>query len=170
LTDFTLRPAEPGDFDFLVDMLVEAMNWNPGRTPFSRAQALADPHIAHYVTGWPRPGDSGVIAVSSGRPVGAAWLRYFTADDPGYGFVSLGIPELSLGVVPEWRGKGVGRALLRAAVADFDRVSLSVERANRAQNLYRQEGFTVVESGPDADTMLKASECASGVDRGSGPI
>ncbi|MGW7007721.1 GNAT family N-acetyltransferase [Streptomyces sp. NPDC054933] len=61
---------------------------------------------------------------------------------------------------PPWRGKGVGRALLRdalrrAAEAGVERVSLSVERANPAGRLYAAEGFTTVESGTDSDTMVK---------------
>ncbi len=62
-------------------------------------------------------------------------------------------------MVAPWRGRGVGRALLRAAAAQARergaaRISLSVERANRAQVLYAGEGFRVLSSGPDADTMV----------------
>jgi GNAT superfamily N-acetyltransferase len=147
-----IREAVPADIEFLTDMLVEAANWDPGREPLTRAQILAEPSLAHYVSGWQRPGDSGWIAVADGRPVGAVWLRTFPADDPGYGFVSPDIPELSAGVVASWRGKGVGRELLRKIEGT---VSLSVERANAAQRLYLKEGFVVVESGRDSDTMLR---------------
>ena len=69
------------------------------------------------------------------------------------------VPELSIGVVDGWRGRGVGRALLRAVVRSAveqgaQRISLSVERANRARELYLDEGFVVVEEGRDADTMV----------------
>ena len=54
------------------------------------------------------------------------------------------------------RGKGVGRALLRAMheQAGVARVSLSVERANPAQRLYLSEGYRVVDQAKDSDTML----------------
>ncbi|MET7716190.1 GNAT family N-acetyltransferase [Streptomyces sp. NPDC005407] len=142
-------------------MLVAAVNWDPAREVASRDQVLGDRRTAHYVEGWPQPGDLGVVAVDpGGRPIGAVWLRLFGADDPGYGFVAADVPELSLGVVPSWRGKGVGHALLaemarRAARRGLTRISLSVERANRARRLYVDEGFTTVESGPDSDTMIK---------------
>ena len=42
-----------------------------------------------------------------------------------------------------------------ARTAGHQRVSLSVERANFAQRLYRSEGFVVAASGRDADTMVK---------------
>ncbi|MET8526886.1 GNAT family N-acetyltransferase [Micromonospora sp. NPDC005172] len=101
-----------------------------------------------------------MIAVDpADRPVGASWCRHLTAADPGYGYVSDDIPELTLGVVEHWRNRGVGRALLRAVLSvAHDRglraVSLSVERANVAAKLYASEGFHTVESFDDADTMV----------------
>lgn len=120
---------------------------------------MSDPASAHYVAGWPAPGDVGTVAEAAGVPVGAAWLRSLPADDPGYGFVAADIPELSLAVVADRRGQGVGRQLLRAVVtqarsAGRTGVSLSVERDNPAQNLYQAEGFCTVRSERDSDTML----------------
>ncbi|OIJ68185.1 GNAT family N-acetyltransferase [Streptomyces mangrovisoli] len=158
---FSLRMATADDADFLTDMLVAAVNWNPAQTAVSRDRVLEDCLSAHYVEGWPRPGDLGVVAVEAGgRPIGAAWLRQFGHDDPGYGFVAGDVPELSVGVVAAWRGKGVGRALLtdvarHATERGIARICLSVERANRARDLYVAEGFTTVASGPDADTMIR---------------
>ena len=34
-----------------------------------------------------------------------------TSDDPGYGFVAADIPELTLGVASQARGRGIGKAL-----------------------------------------------------------
>jgi len=87
-------------------------------------------------------------------------LRFFTADDPGYGFVGPNVPELSIGVVRQHRGKGVGRTLLREVAEQArdrgtSRISLSVERANPAKRLYVREGFVTVDSGPDDDVMVK---------------
>lgn len=122
---------------------------------------MADPALAHYVSGWMRPDDLGVVAVDqAGNLVGAAWLRYLPAADPGYGYVRDDVPELTMGVVSAWRGNGVGRALLREVLAAARAVgvlavSLSVERANVvAARLYASEGFRTVESFDDADTML----------------
>lgn len=69
------------------------------------------------------------------------------------------VPELSMAVDKAWRGLGVGRLLLRrtadrARKAGIARICLSVERANRAHELYSSEGFRVVERGADADTMV----------------
>jgi GNAT superfamily N-acetyltransferase len=120
---------------------------------------LSSPDLAHYITGWPREDDYGVIAEASGVPIGAAWLRLMRAHEPGYGFVAPDVPELSIAVLASWRGHGVGRALLRALVAQARalgtaRISLSVERANRAKALYEDEGFRVISSNPNTDTMV----------------
>ncbi|MCX5120257.1 GNAT family N-acetyltransferase [Micromonospora sp. NBC_00362] len=159
MTDLVIRAATSADREFLVDMLVEAINWLPERN-WSREQILANAALAHYVTGWMRPDDFGLVAMDpADRPVGAAWFRYLTAADPGYGYVGDDVPELTIGVVETWRGRGVGRVLLRA-VLDAARergirtVSLSVERANFAARLYAAEGFRTVESFEDADTMV----------------
>jgi GNAT superfamily N-acetyltransferase len=159
MSDFTIRAAAPGDSEFLSDMLVEAVNWPPQRD-WSRERIMLDPAIAHYVSGWMRPDDRGVVAIDTdGSLVGAAWLRYLPAADRGYGYVSDDVPELTMGVARPWRGQGVGQALLHA-VLDAARehgvvaVSLSVERANFAARLYSSAGFRTVESFEDSDTMV----------------
>jgi phosphoribosyl-ATP pyrophosphohydrolase len=156
---WSIRTAGPDDAGFLADMLVEAVNWSP-RWNQSRDAIFATPAIAHYLSGWPRAGDLGVVAEAAGSPVGAAWLRFLPPDDPGYGFVAPDVPELTIGVTALWRGRGVGRALLRA-IADRARgsgirqISLSVERKNYAHRLYRAEGYQVVDSSDrHSDTMV----------------
>lgn len=158
-TEHRFRSATATDAAFLFDMLVEAVNWAPDRC-LSRSTVSADPVLMRYVDGWPRQGDLGVVADTDGASKGAVWLRPFTADGPGYGYVADDVPELSMGVVEEWRGLGIGRGLLReidrhARSAGHRAISLSVERANFAHRLYTSEGYQVVERGPDSDTMVK---------------
>jgi ribosomal protein S18 acetylase RimI-like enzyme len=153
-----LRPAVAADAAFLAEMLAAAAFWRPDGPAGSVDDVLNEPALAHYVAGWPRPGDRGVIA-EEGRPVGAAWLRLFPADDPGFGFVDAGTPELSIGVVRERRGRGVGSLLLGALIARARRdglgaVSLSVEPDNPARRLYRRFGFEAVGGPGGAVTML----------------
>jgi GNAT superfamily N-acetyltransferase len=155
--EFTIRPATAADAEFMTSMLVETANWLPSRN-WTRDRIMSDPATAHYVQGWPRPGDAGVIAMAT-DPIGAAWLREFPTDDPGYGFVSASVPELTIAVVASWRGRGVGRALLaavhrQACGAGITKISLSVERANPAQALYTAAGYRTIESGRDSDTMV----------------
>jgi ribosomal protein S18 acetylase RimI-like enzyme len=160
-TGYTIRPALASDAGFLADMLVEAVNWSTEWPPRSRDHVLSAPDTAHYVAGWPRDTDLGVLAEADGQPAGAAWLRFRPATDPGYGFVAADVPELTIGVAAAWRGRGMGRALLRALASQarahgIARISLSVERKNYAQRLYLSEGYRIVDSSDaQSDTMIK---------------
>jgi GNAT superfamily N-acetyltransferase len=139
-------------------MLALAVDWRPG-TPVRRvADVLGEPSLAHYVTGWGSDRDAGVVAEADGVPVGAAWWRHLGRDDPGYGFVDDAVPELSVGVAPEARGRGVGTLLLVALVDEARRrsvpgLSLSVEDENPAARLYRRLGFVPVDRVDGSTTM-----------------
>lgn len=156
---FEIRAAISADARFLGDMLVEAANWSVSRAR-PRVAILDDPGVSRYIAGWQRPGDFGSVAVDShGIPIGACWARLFPPNSPGHGFVAVGVPELTLGVNPQWRAQGVGRELLKAIArqaraAGHSRLSLSVDRANFAQRLYVSEGYVIVESREIADTMV----------------
>jgi len=158
---WTLRAAGATDTEFLIDMLMAATNWSSQWKPQSRGRILGSPKTAHYISGWPRDTDLGIVAEAGTEQVGACWLRFFPADDRGYGFVAADIPELTIGVAAAWRGRGVGRALLReiaecARISGITRISLSVERKNYAQQLYLAEGYRVVDSSDrQSDTMVK---------------
>jgi GNAT superfamily N-acetyltransferase len=147
----TMRPVNEEDEAFLVDMTTVAVNWD--RPVLTREDVLAIAELNHYAVGWGRHGDVGVVALVDGQGIGAAWVRLFHPAYPGYGFVSGGIPELTMAVVAGHRGAGVGAALLDALLGrvegeGFHAVSLSVARRNRALHLYGRAGFVVVEDSP----------------------
>jgi GNAT superfamily N-acetyltransferase len=159
MTELRIRPADPGDRPFLLAMLVEAVNWK-GQLLLTPAEVEADPALAHYLSGWQRPSDFGVLATKdAGEPIGAAWARSFDIDDPGYGFVANDVPEISMGVVAAFRGQGVGTRLLAALIReardrDYQALSLSVEDGNRARALYERAGFVRHSRNGNSDTML----------------
>ncbi|SOD60592.1 Ribosomal protein S18 acetylase RimI [Streptomyces zhaozhouensis] len=155
------RPAAAADADFLLDILWEAFHWD-GRTGLTRRQLLEDPATARYLAGWPAPGDFGVVAEDpgTGAPLGACWARTLPAENAGYGFVAPDVPELTLGVLPDHRRRGLGAALLDAVLAmagqrGVARLSLSVEDGNPAVALYRSRGFVPVGREGGADTMVR---------------
>ncbi|HEY8180058.1 MAG TPA: GNAT family N-acetyltransferase [Candidatus Limnocylindria bacterium] len=155
-----VRPARAEDESFLWRMLATTANLPPAEPP-PVEHVRRDPGIAPYLAGWGRAGDAGVVAEMEGARVGAAWYRLFDADHPGYGFVDSQVPEISIGVEPAWRGRGVGRALLQALVAtaraDGHRtLSLSVDARNApALALYRSIGFIDTGGGSaENPTML----------------
>jgi len=151
-----IRRGGRQDVRFLRDMLHHAYYWrerSPGEEPGP---------VARYVKGWGRPGDTALIAVEDGFPVGAAWYRLFRRDHPGYGFVDEETPELAIAVVPSRRGHGLGEALLealceRARSERYAALSLSVEKGNEPLLVfYEKHGFARVhEDGGDTVTMRR---------------
>jgi ribosomal protein S18 acetylase RimI-like enzyme len=151
-----IRRGGRQDVRFLRDMLHHAYFWrerSPGEEPGP---------VARYVKGWGRPGDTVLIAMEDGFPVGAAWYRLFRRDHPGYGFVDEETPELAIAVVPSRRGRGIGEALLdalcdRARAERYSALSLSVERGNEPLlEFYEKHGFARVhEDGGDTVTMRR---------------
>lgn len=155
--DVALRPATASDAAFLTEMLMAAAFWRPGGPVGTIEAVRRDPQLAHYVAGWRQPGELGVIAETD-QPVGAAWLRFFTAADPGYGFIGAEVPELSMGVAASCRGRGIGRRLLEAVIVQARRrgipaLSLSVEPDNVARRLYESVGFEPVRPAGGSITM-----------------
>lgn len=153
-----VRRADDTDGLFLKEMLLVAVEWREDVPVRSIDDIMSVPAIAHYVVGWPRPGDVGVVAQAD-RRVGAAWWRFFDTDDPGYGFVDASIPEVSIGVLDGWRRQGVGQALMTALIAaahgcDLGALSLSVEADNSAVRLYERLGFGCVGVSGGSLTML----------------
>jgi ribosomal protein S18 acetylase RimI-like enzyme len=154
-----IRRARASDLPFLAEMGRDAAYWRPDKAKPSPEAALADQHLGRYLAGWGRNGDAGIVALDAAdRPIGAAWYRLFSRDQPGYGFVAEWIPELSIAVRPEHRGAGVGTRLLRRLVElareqGYAALSLSVERDNPAVSLYERLGFVSVGTDDGGATM-----------------
>lgn len=153
---FTIREATQRDTATLLDALHAAANWD-GTDRKSRNELRSSKYIAE----WKRPEDFGVVAVGTNdRGIGAAWFRFLPEDDPGYGFVTESIPELTIGVAEPARGVGVGHALLAALLdmadeRECEATSLSVEDGNTARRLYERAGFAVVGRNGGSDTLLR---------------
>ncbi|WP_259358861.1 GNAT family N-acetyltransferase [Brevibacterium sediminis] len=78
----------------------------------------------------------------------------------GYGWVAADIPELSMAVLPDHQGQGIGGALLDtvcalARMSGFPAVSLSVEDGNGAAKLYADHGFVSVGRNGDSDVLVR---------------
>lgn len=160
MSNISLNPIGDDDLPFVRAMLYEAAFWRGKFDAPPPDTALHQPALARYVDGWGRPGDRGLVARISGVPAGAVWVRLFSDDDHGYGYVDDRTPELSIAVAEDQRGCGIGRCLMAAMLAQahldgVDRVSLSVETDNPALSLYDRLGFAPAETVGDAVTMVR---------------
>jgi GNAT superfamily N-acetyltransferase len=132
-------------------MLRHAFYWRAGGT-------VEDASLWQYVAGWGRRGDSAVIALEGGFPVGAAWFRLFSRDEPGFGFVDEQTPEVAVAVVPSRRGHGIGSGLLDALIdvareQGYVGLSLSVANDSPAMHVFEKQGFEKVEETDGSWTM-----------------
>ncbi|MBN2511277.1 MAG: GNAT family N-acetyltransferase [Spirochaetales bacterium] len=131
---------------------------------------LQDPSIRLYyenfVQGSRTNGDYCILAQhdteKAGTPLitGAAWSRILSGSPRGYGNINDTTPELSISVLPEHRGKGLGTALIGTLIQvlgreGFSSLSLSVQKANPACRLYTRAGFRVQEERPEEFIMIR---------------
>lgn len=145
------------DEPFLWEMLYLAVFVPQGQAPLPR-KIIHEPIIRRYVENWGLPDDIGFLAIDGNIPVGAAWLRHFSEDYQGYGYIDNTTPEMCIAVLPEYRGKGIGSDLIKQlfelAKDRYMQISLSVSEENPARSLYERMGFQTVKQEGDSLTML----------------
>ncbi len=157
---FNVRKAKAEDYPFLREMLYQAMFIPEGqeRPPFS---IVDEPDLHIYLDDWMKDTDAGFIAEVNGLEAGAAWTRQFESAEKGaYGFIDADTPELCFAVNELYRGQGIGTGLMTALFDElkhrgYKNISLSVDKLNRAFNLYKRLGFTVFEEQETDYLMLK---------------
>jgi GNAT superfamily N-acetyltransferase len=158
-----IRIGMQKDLPFLEQMLFDAFFWHPIQARPELQEFMQHPEFRKLLSDWGRAGDKAVIAEEGETPIGAAWYRLWTEENHSYGFVDAETPELGMAVHANHRGKGAGRALLRALITaardeGIRALSLSVDPANFARQLYESEGFVKVgESGTSWTMRLSLS-------------
>ncbi len=138
--DVVTRTWEPGRdaIPAFVDLLNASFADHP--TPVSWTEAVI--RAAHAAPEFD-PGDILLVAPADepARPIAFGRARIYADDEPPYGEVKL------IGVLPRWRGRGLGRALLRWSVHHLQdrgvpKIALAVSAANeRAVRMYETHGF-----------------------------
>ena len=94
------------------------------------------------------------------QPIGAAWVRLLVGDQQGYGYVDDATPELTMALLPAYRGRGIGRQLLEqlfeAGRGLYPAISLSVWPDNQpAYQLYQRLGFEIIQENEHDVVMRK---------------
>lgn len=101
-----------------------------------------------------------VLGGHSGTDLDSSTGQTDAAPFTGYGWVAADIPELSIAVLPDHQGQGIGGMLLDvvctlAKMSGFQAVSLSVEDGNGAARLYHDHGFVSVGRNADSDILVR---------------
>jgi ribosomal protein S18 acetylase RimI-like enzyme len=163
--NYTLRPITAADEPFLWEMLYQAIYIPEGTPPLPR-EIINEPEIARYVRDWGQPDDIGVLAIDEISPqaIGAVWLRLLKNKNKGYGYINDATPELSIAVLHEHRGKGVGTQLMSRILSiagnKYEAISLSVSEENPAMRLYSRLGFEI--DGKDGTSVRMKKSLKAG--------
>jgi ribosomal protein S18 acetylase RimI-like enzyme len=153
-----IRSIEITDEPLLWDYLYWALFVPPGHSPFPR-DIVQQSSIRRYVEAWGQPNDVGFVAELDGQPIGAVWLRLLIGLNKGYGYWNDTTPELSMAVVQNHRGQGVGSQLLTRLIeksfGKYSAICLSVDENNPAKRLYDRFDFQVVSKNGSSLTMIR---------------
>lgn len=143
--EYTIRKMKELEYPLLNDFLYEAIFIPDGITPPPR-NIIASPELQIYVEGFGALRDDfALVAEIKGKIVGTVWVRIM--DD--YGHIDDTMPSLAISLYKECRGQGIGTDLMKAMLSllkthGYEGVSLSVQRANYAAEMYQKLGFEVV--------------------------
>ncbi len=154
-----VREIKKDEYEFLREMLYEAIYF-PDENQKLPKSVVFEPHLSKYVDDFGRRGDFAFVLVAQGNLVGAIWVRLFSEAEKSYGFLDEKTPELSMAIKEEYQNKGFGNQLIaklfeKLKTSGFEKVSLSVDKRNRAVSIYRKFGFETVSEQDTAYTMLK---------------
>lgn len=118
----------------------------------SEEELRTDSTLKSYTQFDPARGDYGWVLEDGNEVVGSAWVLFIK----GNGFVAEDVPEMTLNVNPQYRGRGVGNFLINKVVEygrgqGWQGISLFVERGNPARRLYARHNFVAQDT---SGTML----------------
>ncbi|MBD3225520.1 MAG: GNAT family N-acetyltransferase [Caldithrix sp.] len=162
MKNYRIRKGTTEDLEFLQDMLYEAVFWSTDQERIPKEDLFIVPEISKLLKDFfRRSGDYSLIATDEKEiPIGAAWYRFYTNEDHGFGFVDSSTPELGISMVEKYRGKGIGKELMtrlleNAKSRGIKNISLSVDPKNHALHLYEALGFKKVSESGTSWTLLK---------------
>jgi ribosomal protein S18 acetylase RimI-like enzyme len=138
-----LRPADRDDEPFLFALYVSTRAEELAIVPWDDAQKEAflrmqfDAQRRHYATHYPAAAHDVVLV--DGEPAGRLYVDRREEE----------IRIVDIALLPVYRGRGIGTALLTPILEEADAggktVSIHVEHNNRARRLYERLGFAQVE-------------------------
>ena len=153
--EYRIRMIEPEEYCVLEDFLYEAIFIPEGVEPPPK-EIVKRPELRVYTEGFgERRGDIALAAEADGKLVGAVWVRIMN----DYGHIDDETPSFAISLYKEYRGQGIGTALMKAMLGElrregFPQASLAVQKANYAVRMYRKVGFEVVGENDEEFIMV----------------
>ena len=153
--NFTIREILEHEYPLLNNFLYEAIFIPDGIDPPPKS-IITSPELQVYVEHFGESKDDrGLVAEVGGKIVGAVWVRIMN----DYGHIDDETPSLAISLYKEYRGFGIGTALMKEMLAQlkehgYKHVSLSVQKANYAVKLYQKVGFEIVRDNEEEYIMV----------------
>lgn len=152
--DYTIRELKKQDYPLLEHFLYEAIFLPTGVEPPPKS-IIQSPELQVYIAHFGESkDDNGLVAEADNKIVGAVWTRIMN----DYGHIDNGTPSLAISLYKEYRGLGIGTAMMKEMLAllktkGYKRVSLSVQKANYAAKWYQKIGFEIIEENEEEFIM-----------------
>ncbi len=153
--DVTIRKIQKQEYPLLDNFLYEAIFVPEGIEPPPKT-IITSPELQIYVERFGESKDDwGLVAEVGGKIVGAVWVRIMN----DYGHIDDETPSLAISLYKEYRGFGIGTAMMKEILAllkshGYSRVSLSVQKANYAAKMYLKIGFEIVKENEEEYIMV----------------
>lgn len=153
--DDRIRAIKESEYTLLNDFLYEAI-FIPEGVEAPPRSIIKTPQLQVYVSGFgSQKHDRALVAEIEGKIAGAVWVRMMN----DYGHVDNNTPSLAISLHQEYRGRGIGTAMMRSMLEllkenGYKQVSLSVQKSNYAVELYRKLGFKVIGENEEEYVMV----------------
>lgn len=153
--EYAIREMTVPEYPLLSDFLYEAIFIPDDIKPPSR-NIICSPELQVYID---RSGslkdDFALVAEIEGKIIGAVWIRIMY----DYGHIDDETPSLAISLYKEYRGRGIGTEMMKEMLSllkthNYKRVSLSVQKANYAAEMYRKIGFDIVRENEEDWIMI----------------
>lgn len=153
--DYRIRKLKKSEYPLLKEFLYQAIFQRDKKNPIPRS-VLDDPAVNVYVQDFGSyQEDFCLCAETKEKIVGAVWVRNIQ----GFGSIDDQTPEFAISLYPEYRGQGIGTALMLAMLQHlrekgYAQTSLAVQKDNYALKMYKQVGFKIVDENDEEYIML----------------
>lgn len=153
--NYIIREIKNEEYPVLEEFLYQGIFVPEGSDPPPRS-ILKDPNIDLYISKFgENKDDYGLVALADEKIVGAIWTRIMK----DYGHVDNLTPSLSMSVLKEYRGFGIGTDLLKKMLISlkdkgYSQVSLSVQKSNYAFSMYQKAGFDIFKENEEDYIMI----------------
>lgn len=152
---YTIRTMQKQEYPLLENFLYEAI-FIPNGVAAPPKNIIFLPELQTYIQNFgSSESDFALVVETENQIAGAVWVRMIN----DYGHINDITPSLAFSLYKEYRGQGIGSALLKEILSllkahGYPSVSLSVQKANYAAQMYLKLGFEIAEEKGDEWIMV----------------